>query len=116
MNSSISGPTCSATRLVGDDLHAARLARRLGHGAARLLGEPEDLARQRGEPPPAGGQRDAAAVAHEQLVAQLPAQRGDGHGHGRLGDLELRGRRLDRAVPGDEDERLELGEGHVAMT
>ena len=96
-----------------DDQHPPRGAGRVLHRAARLLGEAEDLARQRGEPPAARRQRDPAALAHEQLVPELPAQRRDGDRHRGLGDLELGGGGLHRAVAGDEDERLELGEGHV---
>jgi hypothetical protein len=60
-----------------DHLHPPRRARRVLHGAARLLGQAEDLARERGEPPAARGERDPAPLAHEQLVAQLLAQRAD---------------------------------------
>ena len=59
------------------DLHAADLPRTVGDGAAGLLGQPEDLARERGEPPPAGRQRDAPARTHEEVVAELLAQRAD---------------------------------------
>ncbi len=96
-----------------DDQHPPRGAGRVLHGAARLLGEAEDLARQRGEPPAARRERDPAPLAHEQLVPELPAQRRDGDRDRRLGDLELGRRRLHGAEAGDEDERLELREGHV---
>ena len=95
-----------------DDQHPPRGAGRVLHGPARLLGQAEDLARQRREPPAARRERDPAPLAHEQLVAELPAQRGDRDGDRGLGDLELGRGGLHRAVPGDEDERLELREGH----
>ena len=95
------------------DLHAADLPRTVGHGAAGLLGEPQDLARERGEPPPAGRERDAPARAHEEVVAELPAQRADRDGDRRLGDLELGRSRLHGPVPGHEDEGLQLRERHA---
>ena len=81
------------------------------HRAAGLLGQAEDLARQRRQAPAARSERDAAPLADEELVAQLPAQGADRDRHGGLGHLELGGGRLHRAQAGDEDEGLELGEG-----
>jgi hypothetical protein len=99
-----------------DDLHPPRRAGRVVHRPPRLLGQPEDLARERGQAPPARRQRDPAPLAHEELVAELAAQRRDRHRHGRLGDLELRGRGLHRPVAGDQHERLQLGEGQLARS
>ena len=100
VKASISGPMCSATRFVAATCIRRLLARGVVHRAARLLGQAEDLAGERRQPTAAGGQRDPAAVADEQLVAELLAQRGDGHRHRRLGDLELGRGRLDRARAG----------------
>ena len=95
----------------GDDLQAARLAGRVVDRAARLLGQAEDLGGERRQAPTAGGQRDPPAFADEQLVAEFLAERRHRDRDRGLGDLELGGRRLDRAEPGDEHERLQLGEG-----
>src|SRR3954470_11103308 len=114
VNASMNGATWSATAARRDDLHVLRRARRLVYRAPRQLGEAEDLAGQRGEPAAAGRERDAAAVADEELVAELPAQRPDRDGDGRLGHLELRRRLLPLAVARDEHERLQLSEGHAA--
>jgi len=101
------------TRCVATTCISRGLPRRVVDRAARLLGQAEDLARQRPRGRrPAGGQRDPAAVADEELVAELLAQRRDGDRHRRLGDLELGRRGLDGPVPGDEDEGLELRERH----
>ncbi len=115
-NAFTSGPTCSADDRRRRDLDAARLARRVVDGAPGLLGEAEDLARQGGEAPPAGRERDPAARADEELVAELLAQRGDRDGHRRLGDPELGGGGLHRAQARDEDERLQLSERHRRAT
>ena len=99
---------------VGDrHLHEPRLARGVLDRAAGLLGQPEDLGGQRGQAAAPGGERDAAAVADEQLVAELPAQRRHRHRDRRLGHAQFRRRGLDRAQPRHEHERLELGEGHL---
>jgi hypothetical protein len=104
--------------VLGDDardrhLHEARLSLAGVHRAPGLLREAQDLGRQGRQAPPPRGQRDPAAAAHEQLVAELLAKRRDRHRHGRLGDAELAGGRLDRAKLGDEHEGLQLGEGHL---
>jgi hypothetical protein len=72
------------------DLHPPRLARGIGHGTARLLGQPEDLGGQGGEPPPARSECDPPTLTDEQLVAELPAQRGHRDRDRGLGHLELR--------------------------
>ena len=76
VNSSISGPMCSATSAV-----AATTSRRDSEDSAterRACSASPRISRgQRGQPPAARRQRDPAAVAHEQLVAQLLAQSGD---------------------------------------
>jgi hypothetical protein len=87
--------------------------RRGGRSRTRLLGKPEDLRRERGEPAPAGGERDPPPLAHEQLVAELLAQRRDRDRDRRFGDAQLGGRRLDGPKAGREHERLKLGEGHL---
>ena len=95
----------------GDHLQPARLTGRVVDRAAGLLGQAEDLAGQRRQPPTARGQRDSPALADEQLVAQLLAQRRHRDRYRGLGDLELGRGRLDRTEPGDEYERLQLAEG-----
>jgi hypothetical protein len=80
-----------------------------------LRRQTEDLAAQRGQPAAPGGQRDPAPIADEQLVAELLPEGGNRHRHRRLGDLELGRRGLDRPEPSDENERLQLGEGHLGL-
>ena len=97
----------------GDDLQATRLTGRVVDRPPGLLGQAEDLAGQRRQPPAAGGQRDSPALADEQLIAEFLAKRRHRDRDRGLGHLELSGRRLDRAQPGDEHERLQLGEGQT---
>ena len=112
VNISISGPMCSATREVAATTSRRDSAPDSATDRRACSARPEDLPRQRREPPAARRQRDPAAVADEQFVAELLAQRGDRDRHRGLGDLELGGRRLDRSVAGDEHEGLQLSEGH----
>jgi hypothetical protein len=102
--------------VLGGDARGRHLQRAAGlrDGPPRLLRERQDLAGQRRQAAAPRGQRDPAALAHEQLVAQLLAQRGHGHRHGRLGHLQLGGGGLDRPEPGHEHERLELRERHLS--
>ena len=75
----------------------------------------EDLGRARSQPPAPGGQRDAAAGAHEKVVAEVAPQRRDGRGNGRLADAESLGSRVHRPEPGDHRERLQLRERHLPV-
>ena len=105
--------------MLGDDvrhrhLHQPRAAGAVVHGPARLLGERQDLRRQRRQPAAAGGQPDRPSVTDEQLVAELLAQRRDRNRHGGFGHAQLGGGRLDRPQPRDEHERLQLGERHLS--
>src|SRR5207247_5837446 len=78
------------------DLDPAGLAGRVVYRATRVLGEDEDLTRERGQATAASGQRDAAAFPDEELVPELLAECGDGDGDSGLRDLELDGGGLDR--------------------
>ena len=115
VNASTSGPMCSAISCVPAICISCGRPGRVRNRAAGLLGEPEDLRGERRQAPAAGGQRDPAPFANEQLVAELLAQRGDRHGDRRLGHAELGGGRLDRSQARDEHERLQLRERHLAF-
>ena len=95
----------------GEHGQPARLGR-LRHRAARLLGQAEDLA----SPAPRAAARPASARSRGRCgrTARHPvpcAARHRDRDRG-LGHLELSGGRLDRSVPCDEHERLQLSEGH----
>jgi hypothetical protein len=66
-------------------------ARGLPDLPTRPIREADEFPRPDGQRPPTRGQRDAGRRPHEQRVAEIGAQRGDGHRDRRFTDAECRG-------------------------
>ncbi len=88
----------------------------LADGVLGLRRQGDHLRRDRHQTPAAGREGHPVAAPLDQGVAQLLAQRGERARHRRLAHPERPGRGRDRPEPGDEHERLELGEGHRPVT
>ncbi len=81
-------------------------------GGVCLGTENHDLRRGREQPRTAGGECHAGGPPAHKLVAEVQPKRGQRLRHRGLADAESVGRGRDRTQPGDQHERVQLGECH----